>query len=200
MSSPTILDQKALIELLNKEDGHIMSVPYIVQGNVSIDGTKTPLKHFCLDNFAFNGQLELSNQPALSSVSLRSCSFLRDDGLNLKHCNGAFMSISAMVARWIDFYECAFDNLSLHEVQVGRNLDLSGLDLAEQLSLEKVQCDNLELHSSHGAWYLKVPLVMTDDPVFIRQFELARIPVFASTRAIREQLNRPPEASTVLAS
>jgi hypothetical protein len=190
MRAPQIIDSNGLIELLKKDNGHILSGSYIVQGNTQIDGKEIVLESFCLDNVAFNGQLKLSNQPKLKSVSLRSCNFLRDDGLNFEYCKGGYFSLHDMKAHWIDFYMCSFETLCLQEVQVGRSLDLSGLTLKKRLTLEKVFCDNIELHSDSGDHHIEVPLVRTDDSVMVRQFELARIPVFTSTAAVREQIER----------
>ncbi|MEI8061744.1 MAG: hypothetical protein WCG97_00400 [bacterium] len=188
MSSPTLIKPAEYLAKLTSPHGLGIHESFIVTDDFSINGgKKNPINSLCFRNTTFNGWLHIENEPDCR-IGFEKCNLL--GGLHVSGCEGsAFHMSDCAEVRYIDMYRNRWKRLSIEQVKIKAHLDLSGTEVSEVLKLRSVQAEGLVLYNGRVDLPFSAARVVLDDPVFALQFELARIPVMASTNLVRSMLS-----------
>ncbi len=175
-----ILNNKQFLELIASKEGDVRG-PLEVRGDITVDKTDYPnLVRISITEATFMGMLSIKKfYGPISLAEVHAAG-----GLYVEESDGSGVSILSVRARWIVFRRNKFLRACLVDIQTD-NLDLSGLDLSECLRIDHIQTENVELIHFSTQNTIKVSKVVTEDPLIARQFELAGIPVFMPTGAVR---------------
>ncbi|MEN9614472.1 MAG: hypothetical protein RLZZ347_779 [Candidatus Parcubacteria bacterium] len=162
--------------------------PITVHGDLTIKGTEIlPKKALHLENMTFTGSVRITDYAfEKSSLVIHDCHFfesLKFDDVKTDH-----FSIAKIKARHLVFWRCVAETTVINRAEIESALDISGLRLSKDIVLGEIKVERLELFNPRVFHIFNAEHAVTNDTVFARQFELARIPVFVSTEAVREWL------------
>ena len=187
MKNDSVIDSVQFSRLLQEGDGSNIEKGTLVQGYVSI-GEKIMVSDIHLNRIVFDSLVTFQgyNGPD-EGITLEGCNFL--GGLLMEQSAGKYLCMQECKAKHIDLWGGMFDWVYIQDVKVDGSINVSGLQLAERLIMNKVSFSRLELvHSNSPSKFIKTPLVMTDNEAAALQFRTAGIPVFISTEMAHKMI------------
>ena len=176
------------LKLLKENKGRVTDPALIVQGGyLTISGKEIGSGTLNIGGVTFTDMVTIKGfEKQKISMMIDSSNFL--DILCIEGNSGRHISLSGVKAKHINLWRCAFESAFLGGIEVSGDLDISGLQLSEGLTLDKCNFSKMELIHSSTEDTIKTPRVKTDDPVVAEQFRLIGVPVFMSTEAIRAMM------------
>ena len=192
MKKNQIISCHDFLKLLKENKGRVTDSTLIVQGGfLTINGKEIGTETLDLEGLTFTDMVTIKGfEKQKISMVIDSSNFL--DSLCVEGNSGRHISIRSVKAKRMHLWRCAFESAFLGGIEVD-NLDISGLQLSEGLTLHECNFSDMELIHSSTENAIKTPRVKTDNQLVAEQFRLIGVPVFMSTEAVRTMMKNEME-------